>query len=460
MNAQSPFENANFCKLFAAQVTSLIGSGIATVALALLAYDLAGGDAGQVLGTALAIKMVAYVFIAPVAGAYAPRLPRRTLLIVLDLLRAVLIGALPFVTVVWQIYGLIFLLSACAAVFTPVYQAVIPEILVEEKQYTRALSYSRLAYDLESLASPTLAAIALLFLSYDLLFATNSMTFLMSAALIAVSILPSGRTSKSEETIWRNLTSGFRIYFATPRLRGLLALSFALSCGGAMVIVNTVVLVRSALGGDDSDTAVVLACYGAGSMIVALLLPKWLDRNTDRLPMIAGGAVTFIALGLGVLASNYLTVFVVWFLLGTGSSLIQTPVGRLLKRSSTVESRSAVYATQFALSHACWLIAYPLGGWAGGVIGIQLTFIILCLLALGATVIAMRAWSANDEVAITHTHDQKTHSHLHVHDEHHQHEHEGWEGPEPHQHRHQHQRIEHQHTFVVDRHHDSWPVGS
>ena len=39
--------------LFAAQVLSLIGTGLTTVALALLAYELAGPDAGAVLGTAL-----------------------------------------------------------------------------------------------------------------------------------------------------------------------------------------------------------------------------------------------------------------------------------------------------------------------------------------------------------------------------------------------------------------------
>lgn len=57
--------------LFAAQALSLIGTGLATVALGLLAYGLAGAEAGAVLGTALAIKMAAYVGIAPVATAFA-----------------------------------------------------------------------------------------------------------------------------------------------------------------------------------------------------------------------------------------------------------------------------------------------------------------------------------------------------------------------------------------------------
>ena len=154
----SPLRNRTFRHLFAAQMIALLGTGLTTVALALLAYDLAGSGAGAVLGTALALKMIAYVGIAPVVGAFAHRLSRRPLLIGLDLARAGLILLFPFITEVWQIYVLVFALQACSAGFTPTFQATIPDILPDEAQYTRALSLSRLAYDLENLLSPALAA--------------------------------------------------------------------------------------------------------------------------------------------------------------------------------------------------------------------------------------------------------------------------------------------------------------
>lgn len=140
--------NRVYRRLFAAQV----GTGLATVALGLLAWDLAGGDAGQVLGTALAIKMVAYVTLAPVAAALNERVPRRALLVALDLVRAGGALALLFVSEVWQVHVLILLLQAASAGFTPTFQATIPDVLPDEAKYTRALS--RLAYDLESLLSP------------------------------------------------------------------------------------------------------------------------------------------------------------------------------------------------------------------------------------------------------------------------------------------------------------------
>ena len=72
----SPLADRIYRHLLLAQVLSLLGAGVATVALGLLAYKLAGADAGAVLGTALAIKMAAYVGVAPVAGAFVHLVPR------------------------------------------------------------------------------------------------------------------------------------------------------------------------------------------------------------------------------------------------------------------------------------------------------------------------------------------------------------------------------------------------
>ncbi|GAA1055905.1 hypothetical protein GCM10017608_14380 [Agromyces luteolus] len=123
--------------LFSAQVIALFGTGLTTVALGLLAYDLAGPQAGQVLGTALTIKMVLYVVIAPIAAAYIDRLPRRAFLVTLDALRAGVVLALPVITEVWHVHVLIGLLQASSAAFTPTFQAVIPDIVTDKADYTR-----------------------------------------------------------------------------------------------------------------------------------------------------------------------------------------------------------------------------------------------------------------------------------------------------------------------------------
>lgn len=434
----SVLSNRTYRHLFAAQVIALVGTGLATVALGLLAWDLAGGDAGQVLGTALAIKMVAYVTLSPVTQAFADRVPRRTLLIGLNLIRAGVALALPFVTEVWQIYLLIFLLQAASAGFTPAFQATIPDVLLDEEDYTKALSLSRLAYDLESLLSPMLAAALLTVVSFPVLFGGTVIGFVASAVLVLSVTLPWPKPAE-ERSFWRRITRGSRIYLATPRLRALLALSFSVAAAGAMVIVNTVVLVRQDLGLTDEALALALAAFGGGSMVAALGLPRLLEVQSDRRVMLAGAAGMTLALGLLGVASALWGVrwgwlLIAWFLVGLGYSATITPSGRLLRRSGHAEDRPALYAAQFALSHACFLITYPLAGWLqatdGSVIA-MLTLAALSLIGLGAGLVL---WPRPDRVEIAHTHDDLPAGHPHI-----------AAGPR------------HSHAYVIDDLHPRWP---
>ncbi len=463
MDLFSPLAHPVYRKLFTAQVVALLGTGLTTIALALLAHDLAGERAGAVLGTALALKMVAYVGIAPVVGAIAHRLPRRRLLIGLDLARAAMVLLLPFVDAIWQIYLLVFLLNACSAGFTPTFQATIPDVLPDEDTYTRALSLSRLAYDLENLLSPLFAALALALVGYSTLFVCNGVAFLVSAGLVLSLTLPAPRASDRPHGLRTNLGFGVRAYLTTPRLRGVFALGWAVAAASAMVIVNTVVLVRDRLGLSDTETALAYAAAGGGSMLLALLVPRLLTvASRDRTLMLAGGwllAVAMLAAPwlIGTDPAAYPSLLLLWFLLGAGLSVAQTPIGRILRRSAGEADRPAYFSAQFALSHLGWLVCYPLAGWLGAVFGVDTAFVGLGLVALIGAVMATRLWPAGDAEVLGHRHESYEHEHPHVHDEHHQHGHEGWEGPEPHCHPHRHDPTWHAHPFFIDLHHPSWP---
>lgn len=437
--------NRTYRHLFLAQVVALIGTGLATVALGLLAYDLAGKDAGAVLGTALAIKMVAYVFVAPLAGAYANRLPRRALLVALDLLRMAVVLALPWVHQVWQIYVLIFVLQSCSAAFTPTFQATIPDVLPKESDYTKALSLSRLAYDLENLLSPALAAALLALVTHHGLFLGTAVGFLGSALLVVSVALPYAKTTGTSGGVTRKLTRGLHIYLATPRLRGLLALTLAAAAGSAMVIVNTVVIVRDGLARPDSAVAIALAAFGSGSMLMAFVLPRLLERRTDRVVMVAAGLG--LSVGLIVLAgvwpalppaARWPALLADWFVLGLAYSALVTPGGRLLRRSSNDADRPALYAAQFSLSHACWLLAYPLVGWLGARVGIAAALWAMAGLAVVGVVAAVRFWPRIEIDMVPHAHDGLPVNHPHLLEH-------GVNG-------------HHVHPYVIDDLHARWPA--
>lgn len=407
--------------LFLAQVVALVGTGLATVALGLLAYDLAGANAGRVLGTALTIKMIAYVVVSPLASALLARLPRRPVLVTFDLLRLAVALLLPWVDAVWQVYVLIFLLQASSAAFTPTFQATIPDVLPKEVDYTRALSLSRLAYDLESLLSPLLAAALLTMVSNTTLFFGTAIGFFASALLVVSVRLPTAHASPTATSFRTRLTRGVRLYLATPRLRGLLALSLTAAAGGALVIVNTVVIVRDTLGRGDSAVATALAAFGAGSMSFALLMPRLLQRWSDRAVMLAGGCVVTLCLVALALAWSSLIdsragwpmLLVVWAITGAGYAALVTPSGRLLRRSANDADRPALFAAQFSLSHACWLLTYPLVGWLGAGVGLNAAVWVMAGVAAFGAVTAWRLWPRHDPEAVVHEHPDLPADHPH-----------------------------------------------
>ncbi|MGV9750553.1 MFS transporter [Nocardia farcinica] len=394
-----------FRRLFAAQAVALAGTGLLTVALGLLAYDLAGSAAGAVLGTALAIKMAAYVGVAPVITALTERLPRRTILVAADAVRATVALLLPAVDEIWQIYALIVVLQAASATFTPTFQAIIPAVLPDERDYTRALSLSRLAYDLEALLSPLLAAAVLTVAGYHWLFLGTVGGFAVSALLVTTTPLPAPACVRPQPLTSRIL-AGARILTTRPVLRGLLAMNMTVAAGTALVLVDTVVYVRDVLGGTDVGVALATGCFGAGSMTAALLVPRLLRTCTDRTLMLTGAALVPIALtvtagwlaigarpslGWGVLGGC-------WFVLGVGTALVNTPAARLLRAQAGESELPAVFSAQFSLSHACFLLTYPIAGWLGVRAGHAVPAGLLAVLATLATSTAARLWPAGPPI--------------------------------------------------------------
>jgi MFS family permease len=268
---------------------------------------------------------------------------------------------------------------------------------------------------------------------------------LASGAIVALTIIPGNNLKTKTRAFAERLTRGTRIYLATPRLRGLLALNFAAAAAGAFVLVNTVVMVRANFGASEGHVAYALAAFGGGSMLAALTLPRLLDTIQDRALMLVaafflsgltiGHSIYFLANGL----APWGAFLAVWALSGVFYSAILTPSGRLLRHSAHAQDRPSIFAAQFALSHACWLVTYPVAGWAGSTFGLPVAMLILGALALARAGVGLLVWPTEDDRALTHAHPDLSpdHAHLRAHPGHNGH---------------------HRHVFVIDDEHKAWPT--
>ena len=385
-------ENRNFLYLFAAQVTSLVGSGVTSVALAAFAYELAGSGATVVIGTALTLRILAFVLFSPLAGVVADRVDRKRMLVAADLVRVALLGLFPLITTTGQIYALIFAINAVTAFFTPAFEAAIPEV-VGQRLYTRAVSWSRIALAMEATAGPLLAGFFIATIGVRWTFWVDGATYLVSGLLVLLSRIPRAPTPPGPfpwDGFLPQITHGSRVLFREPALRKALLLHLAEAIAGAVAIVTTVVYVHDVLGLGDLAFALAMGAVGVGSAIVAVLLPgrsesarvhgdtplgehlhyhEWAERT-----LVLGGALLAGALLPGVLVPGIVALIALWMINGAGQTLVAIPSVGLLAEHTEPDERGRAYAAHFAWTHLFWLGTYPAAGYLARVLGTPRTF--------------------------------------------------------------------------------------
>ncbi len=393
MSDTSLWRNRNFVSLFAAQIVSLLGSGVTTIGLTLFVFKLAGSGAGAVvIGQALMLRILAFLLFSQPAGIMADFMNRKYILIAADLGRFALLSLFPFITTTWQVYAMVFGINALTAFFTPVFEATIPSIAGKE-HYVKALSLSRVASDVESVASPALAGLLVAWLGIQWVFWFDAFTYFISAALVASVAIPfvAGVHARfSVSSFLGEITTGVRILFRVPALRQALLLSFAEATAGAAAIVLTVVYVRKQLGETELTFALTMAAVGAGSSLMTMLLNQWSGRfekgshsdvelhalrhKWSARALLLGPVLLTAVLLPGMFVPPLWLFIVMWIGNGAGQALIAIPSMTLLAEHTSEAERGKAYAVHFALTHACWLITYPAAGWAGTLLGVPSTF--------------------------------------------------------------------------------------
>ncbi|WCE31592.1 MFS transporter [Vibrio sp. SCSIO 43137] len=387
----SLWNNKDYIRLLGAQVLSLLGTGISSVALALLAWELAKEQASLVLSIAFALKMVAYIVLAPLFGAFATRLNRKRVLVALDIFRALLFVCMPFVSQLWQVYLLMFLVNACSAGFTPIYQSTLPDMLPQREHYTKALSFSRMAYDLEQVLSPLLAALLLTLMSYNTLFYLDALSFVVSALLILScrSALIAGNGKKQQGEVQVKWLHGVQSYLGNLNLRSLWFAYLAASAASAMVIVNTVVYVHQILKGGDSQTAIAMALVGSGSLFIAIKLPGWLKKRSAEFYICYGLALICLAMFAGSTTPNWPGFVLICLTLGAGMSLIQTPAGLIISESKTGAQINELFAAHFSLTHFWWFFTYLGAGLSASYFGLSGAYLVMGMVSVIAVLLLL-----------------------------------------------------------------------
>jgi MFS transporter, NRE family, putaive nickel resistance protein len=445
-----PLKNSTFARLYIAQAISLLGDALTWLGLALLAVELAGDRAPSILATALTCRIIAFIVCAPVVGIIADKFDRQLILIGTHLVRMVLVGLLPFVQTIWQLYLIVLVINIFHACFTPTYQAMIPSI-TKLQEYAPAMALASVTYQTLNMIGPGLAGFVAGWLGARTIFWLDSGSFLL-AALIMITIRQPLTGSNSQIEIkpptnyFSRLVIGTQLLFGDQFLRYALALQLVGAIIGSQILVNTVSYVQSILQLGDREYGWVMMAFGVGMVIAAVIIAK-IQKSVARHWVMFGGAALMIMAMFGADRSSLLGLILLWVCIGIGKNSIDLPTQIAIGERIPQQQQGQVYAAHFAWSHLWWGLAYPLAGWLGTehsewmftiASGIGLLLLVMVQLCLASS-------------ATAHTHAAVDHIHGHRHDRFHQHSSNA--GMHVHVHAHYHPLIDHTHFYWLNDHH-------
>lgn len=239
--------NHNFRRLFIGQLVSQTGDWFNSVALFTLLLRLSGS--GEAVGYILIIKLLPSFFVGPLAGVVADRFNRKTIMIVSDVARGVLV--LGFLLVrspeqVWLVYVLAGVEIAIATFFDPAKSAAIPGI-VSRDELISANGLSSASWSVTLALGAALGGLVTEMFGSNTAFVVDSLSFFVSAAYIsAVRIRATSRRDRpkhlsvADATGVTDVIEGARYLKSNPRVMALLLVKSGWGLGGGVLLLLTI----------------------------------------------------------------------------------------------------------------------------------------------------------------------------------------------------------------------------
>ena len=292
----------SFRRLWTAQLISQAGYRLTLVVLALAVTEI--GSPTDV-GFVLAARYVPLVGLLMLGGVLADRLPRRTVMVVADLVRfglhAVLAGLFfAGVVEVWQVI-VIQALFACAEAFSiPAHQGLIPQT-VPEAEVQQATALSNLARNLTQLLGPAAGTAIYVAAGAGTAFLVDALTFAIGAwLLLGVTARPRGERG-DRLGVRRELVDGFRHVRARPWLwvTVLNANLYLLFAEGPFNVLGPTRAEQAY--GEAERYGIAVSVLGAGLLIGTLLSGRLRPRRPLVLAYLAllPLSLAYLAFGLG-----------------------------------------------------------------------------------------------------------------------------------------------------------------
>lgn len=362
-------------RFFAAHAQSCLGSGLAHVALPLLAFDKTGSP--WAVTAVLVPDLLPAIVLGPLLGAVVDRVGWRTCAVLADLLRAVAFG----VIAVWGSLPALIAAAALAgtgtALFSPAALTGLGRLAPGERR-PAALGLFGALDDIGLTAGPALAALLLAGLPAAALLGANGVSFAISALLIAGIREPGvvgGVEGARQSSIWTDVRRGMQDLSGRPEVRLLLLSSTAAVLCAGVTNVGEVVLAREVLGLGGSGLALLVASAGLGTVLGSLAARGGFAWHWRR-AYITGLTCMAADLVLSALAPGLWLLLPIFAIGGFGNGYALVHDRLLLGEAVPVALHGRVFALQKGLTSLAFAASFAGASALIAFVGVQHTFLL------------------------------------------------------------------------------------
>jgi len=376
------FRNRNFSFLWGGQLISTMGTGLSSIAASIYVF--------QKTNSALSVALMLIATAAPsllvglFAGVFVDRFDRKKIMIAADLLRALLIGLVPFLVqqnIIW-LYAIVILISTISQFFDPAHESVLPEVATDEEL---AAANSMIAISSFGSTAVGFAAAGLIAAASDISWAfyLDALSFIISA--VCISLIRIKPIQVEEDTsiaiVLDNLRAGMKQLFETPVLRSLFTaqvpvlISFGL--GNALLLPFAL----RALKATEFEYGLQEGMTSLGFVIGSLLIAGIFDRMREG----AWIASSYLGMALAGIVYSFTHSIPLAIAIITISGFFNAPstVGRRLvvQRNTPREMRGRVNSVFFVARDVLFLIGMASAGLAD-FIDVRLMYLASALILL------------------------------------------------------------------------------
>ncbi|HMD82508.1 MAG TPA: MFS transporter, partial [Anaerolineales bacterium] len=361
----SVFRNRSFTLLWVGQLISSMGSALTALAASILVYRLTGSALS--VGLMLIATSAPTILIGLIAGVMVDRYNRKSIMLISDWLRAVLILLIPFLiplNINW-LYIIVALTSGITQFFDSAHASVLPEVASDEE-----LSVANALMAISSVGSTTIgfAAAGIIASSLDInwAFYLDALSFFVSGLLILFTRVPSMPVveNTSVQAIRENLQAGWRVVQTVPILRSLFIVVAPIFL--IFGLQNSLLLPFSLreLNATEFHFGLQQAAEAIGVAVGSLLMARFADRIREGQWL----AISYLSMAIATLVYSLSSVIAVAIFLMGVSGLLNAPsfIGRqlVIQRATPREMRGRVNSAFFVVRDVMLVIGMAAAGLA------------------------------------------------------------------------------------------------